>query len=277
VAEGVVRRDPRRAQSLRRLIAWYELIGGMAGLATTLGVGIRYGMSLHSAAVLLTPFGLAAVAGATLVIDNERDALSIVVQLPQVLFWSIGRSVWQFCAGLYVPIIVVDSHLRLFFGADLSMTAEYSNSIQPFIAGINLVPLAVIGTLIWSRRETNPGGRAVQASPSDHTVNDIRIRIEGEYRDRAVIRGGILMFGTEDALGMVARARELGVGILGIDVFHLTPSTTRPDLVLDLSLSPRDADRAKSWDVAARFLRSHSGPDLYFEVVLDRGSGTGRA
>jgi hypothetical protein len=69
-----------------------------------LGFGIRYGMSLQSAAVLLSPFGLAAVAGARLLIDNERDALSIVAQLPQVLFWSIGRSVWQFCAGLYVPI-----------------------------------------------------------------------------------------------------------------------------------------------------------------------------
>jgi hypothetical protein len=104
---------------------------------------------------------------------------------------------------------------------------------------------------------------------------NIRIRIEDEYRDRAVIRGGILMFGAEDALGMVELARELGVAILGIDVFHLTPSTTRPDVTLDLSVSPPDADKAKSWDVAAQFLRSHGGPDQYFEVVLDRGSGTG--
>ena len=114
-----------------------------------LGFGIRYGMSLQSAAVLLSPFGLAAVAGARLLIDNERDALSIVAQLPQVLFWSIGRSVWKFCAGLYASIFVVDSTLRLFFGADLTMTAQYGNTIQPFIAGVNLVPLAIIGSA-WS-------------------------------------------------------------------------------------------------------------------------------
>jgi hypothetical protein len=91
------------------------------------------------------------------------------------------------------------------------MTAQYGNTIQPFIAGVNLVPLAVIGTLIWSQREINLAGRAGQASPGDHTVNDMRIRIEDAYRDRAVIQGGIFMFGAEDALGMVERARELGV------------------------------------------------------------------
>lgn len=242
-----------------------------------LGLGIRYGMSLQSAVVLLSPFGLAAVAGARLLIDNERDALSIVAQLPQVLFWSAGRSVWKFCAGLYVPIFVADSHLRLFFGADLTMTAGYRDTIQPFVAGVNLVPLAVIGTLIWSRRQIHLVGHAVQASPGDHTVNDVRIRIEDEYRDRAAIRGGVLMFGAEDALRMVERARELGVAILGIDVFHLTPATTQPDLGMDLNLSPPDADRVMSWDLAAQFLRSHGGADLYFEVVLDRGSGQGRA
>ena len=108
------------------------------------------------------------------------------------------------------------------------------------MAGVNLVPLVVIGTLIWSRRELNLVGRAAQASPGDHTVNDLRIRIEDEYRDRVVIRGGVLMFGADDALGMVERARELGVAILGIDVFHLTPSTTQPDLGMDLNLSSPD-------------------------------------
>jgi hypothetical protein len=66
-----------------------------------LGFGIRYGMSLQSVAVLLFPFGLAAVAGAGLLIDNEREALSIVAQLPQVLFWSTGGGAAAIAADSY--------------------------------------------------------------------------------------------------------------------------------------------------------------------------------
>lgn len=103
-------------------------------------------------------------------------------------------------------------------------------------------------------------------------MTDLRIRIEHEFRGPGVIRGGVFMLGVEDAIRMVERARELGVAILGIDVFRLTASTTQPDsgLILDLSLT--GFDRAKSWDNAAQFLRPHVGADLYCEVVLDHKS-----
>jgi hypothetical protein len=94
----------------------------------------------------------------------------------------------------------------------------------------------------------------------------IAMSVAGEFRDRGVLRGGVLILAPATALEMIARTEELGVPVLGVDGFWITESTTQPDLGHSIDLG---SGRPASWVDAAQFVRDRASLGLMFEVVAD--------
>ena len=95
--------------------------------------------------------------------------------------------------------------------------------------------------------------------------------IEKEFEDRGVVRGGELMLRPCDAMVFVAKCRERGVEVLGVDGFRLTEHTIQPVMEQSVDLSqPQKAENLKNcWDRAEDFLRPRASSDLFFKVVID--------
>jgi hypothetical protein len=97
--------------------------------------------------------------------------------------------------------------------------------------------------------------------------------IEEEFRGRNANgpASNILLLRPADAVALVRRCRERGVAVLGVDAFHLTATTTQPDMgeSIDLSQSVGRGDTKCSWDQAEEFLARRITSGLYFEVVIN--------
>lgn len=92
--------------------------------------------------------------------------------------------------------------------------------------------------------------------------------IESEFRDRGILRGGILFVRQPIALEMIRVSRSRNVKVLGIEGFCLTDATTQPIPEHSIDLSKDLSREAECWDRAEKFLNDRSGLDLYFEVDL---------
>lgn len=92
--------------------------------------------------------------------------------------------------------------------------------------------------------------------------------LEGEFRPRATIRGGILMFQAADAIALIREAHHRRIRVLGIDTFRLADGATEPMLqhMLDLSAGGQFSDA--HWQAAETFVQERSHMDFHFEVVL---------
>mgnify|MGYP001294544475 CR=1 FL=1 len=92
--------------------------------------------------------------------------------------------------------------------------------------------------------------------------------IESEFRDRGILRGGILFVRQPIALEMVRVSRKRNVKILGIEGFRLADATTQPIPEHSIDLSKDLFREAECWDRAEKFLNDRPGLDIYFEVDL---------
>jgi hypothetical protein len=91
--------------------------------------------------------------------------------------------------------------------------------------------------------------------------------IEQEFLSNGVLRDGLLLLSSKDALAMVRRCRELGIKVLGIDGFRLTEQTIQP--VMEESIDTSKAcNKLDTWIRAEAFLIAHVNTDLFFEVVV---------
>jgi hypothetical protein len=90
--------------------------------------------------------------------------------------------------------------------------------------------------------------------------------IELAFRERGVVRGGILFLRADDAVGLTEAARQTGVRVLGVDAFRLSDDATQPLMQhsVDFSSESRESDL---WTKASDFIRRQP-TDLFFEVVL---------
>lgn len=94
-------------------------------------------------------------------------------------------------------------------------------------------------------------------------------RIERDFADEGLVRGGMLLLESFNALRLIQSARHAGVVILGVEGFIVTEQATRPQMGHILDLSDLDVSLARSWDVAAQFIETRADRGLHFEVVLD--------
>jgi hypothetical protein len=90
-----------------------------------------------------------------------------------------------------------------------------------------------------------------------------------EFRDLGTVRGGELFLGPAQAVAMIKRAREVGVRILGVDGFWITPPTIKPDLGHILDLSSLGSDSPSSWAEATQFISERADLGLSFVVATD--------
>jgi hypothetical protein len=94
--------------------------------------------------------------------------------------------------------------------------------------------------------------------------------LENEFRERGVVRGGLLFLRRDEASNLIQRAKTEGLRVLGVDGFIVKDKTTQPSMTHSLDLtSDRSRGSADSWDAACEFLERQAGRDLYFEVVLE--------
>ncbi|MET4259410.1 hypothetical protein ABIC09_004366 [Bradyrhizobium sp. S3.12.5] len=92
-------------------------------------------------------------------------------------------------------------------------------------------------------------------SAAEVIVAEFRAFGAGLQRDKFCVRS---------ALDIVDRCETSDVGILGIEGFYLTDTTTTPqfDHILDLSTG------MKAYDVARQFLRHGEGLPLFYEFTF---------
>ena len=92
--------------------------------------------------------------------------------------------------------------------------------------------------------------------------------IEKEFRDRAIVRGGLYLFCPKDAVDVVRRCAELGIGIIGIDAFIVNESSIQPLMEHSIDFSAQ-ATCGDKWSAAELFIVSRAEEGLLFEVVYD--------
>jgi hypothetical protein len=96
--------------------------------------------------------------------------------------------------------------------------------------------------------------------------------IEAEFGRKILLRGALSLLQPQDALRLVARCREVGLEIWGLDAFLVSPQHVQPSMEHSIDFtSEREAGfGGNSWDRAETFLRRHEEGPYLFEVAIER-------
>jgi hypothetical protein len=90
--------------------------------------------------------------------------------------------------------------------------------------------------------------------------------IEREYIQYGVVRGRSMVFNVEYALQIVDICENLGVKVLGIDGFFLSPGITQPSLEDSIDFSNQEGG---VYEMARNFMLSRMNSQIHFELILD--------
>jgi len=98
--------------------------------------------------------------------------------------------------------------------------------------------------------------------------------IEREFAERGVKRGGLLLLPASEALAMIAKCREAGLRVLGVDGFSINVDSTQPLMEHSVDLSRDNVLASATGEVdgcqaASDFIAARSGKNLYFEVTIE--------
>lgn len=95
------------------------------------------------------------------------------------------------------------------------------------------------------------------------------MRLKFLFLDKAIIRGGILLFSKQDALDFIEQCKKFKIGILGIDGFFITETMTQPRMEdsIDYSSGPSNKNYY-DYDRALKFV-SERDDNLFFEIVCE--------
>lgn len=88
---------------------------------------------------------------------------------------------------------------------------------------------------------------------------------EKSLSDRAIKRGGLLLYRHNDALQLVEHCNQNNVRILGIDAFFVLDGKTHPKIEHSIDLSDCNIMQANA--IAYQFLQKRSALDLVYEIV----------
>lgn len=92
-------------------------------------------------------------------------------------------------------------------------------------------------------------------------------KVEVLFSDKALNRGGILLFSKKDALDFIEQCKYLEIVILGIDGFFISESFTQPSLEdsIDYSGTLSNSD---IYEKALEFVNNRNA-NLYFEIICE--------
>jgi hypothetical protein len=125
------------------------------------------------------------------------------------------------------------------------------------------VPSVIISFRQWLR------SKPVRRRTTTNVTARVMRPIEQESHKRGLIRGGVSLFTPPDALELVARARNEGIRIRGIDGFFLRDKQTEPSMADSVDLTAGGDVQGDCWHRAERFLQERLGSGMHFEIVLD--------
>ena len=139
---------------MRSVVAWYQIVGGVAGLAVMSALPFLTGAKLGGSIALLSlPFICVLVAGVLLVRGHQLgNAFTIGVQLPQVVFFALGGYVYHFGAGILLGEWIQQGKLRFHAGVDLTFMFSWGQTAIPAMVGLNVMPLVMLALLWQSTR-----------------------------------------------------------------------------------------------------------------------------
>jgi hypothetical protein len=91
-------------------------------------------------------------------------------------------------------------------------------------------------------------------------------RVESLFKDRAILKGGMMFLPRDVAIQFVHECKNLGLKILGIDGFYLFGDAVQPSL--DHSIDFSIINETTNYDKAEQFIMI--GPDnVFFEITTD--------
>ena len=94
--------------------------------------------------------------------------------------------------------------------------------------------------------------------------------LEKEFKDKVIIKAGILLFSADDAITLIGRCQQLGLKILGIDAFKVTANTTQPILKHSIDYSKLNSKiKEDNWSIAKNFLKERKNLGLVFEIIYE--------
>ena len=91
-------------------------------------------------------------------------------------------------------------------------------------------------------------------------------QIEKVFINKAIVRGGIHLFYTEDALKLIKKCREANIKILGIDSFIVSETTTQPLAEYSIDFSTQNSS-TENWREAEKFILDKQTKGFLFEIV----------
>jgi hypothetical protein len=139
---------------MRSVVAWYQIVGGAAGLAVMSVLPLFTRAQLGGSSLLVAlPFLCVLVAGVLL---SRRHPLgspfTIVAQLSQLVFFAQGGYVYHFGAGVLLGEWIQQDRLRFHAGVDLTFMFSWGQSDIPAMIGVNVMPLIMLALLWQSTR-----------------------------------------------------------------------------------------------------------------------------
>ena len=85
------------------------------------------------------------------------------------------------------------------------------------------------------------------------------------FLDKAIQRGGLLLFNHADAMQLINLCKDKNIPILGIDAFFISDGYTHP--VMEHSADFSRTALIDSFECASQFLESRKGLDLVYEII----------
>jgi len=90
--------------------------------------------------------------------------------------------------------------------------------------------------------------------------------VELLFKDKAIIRGGLMLFSKNDAVKFVRECQKEKIKILGIDSFKIIGEKIQPSLENSVDFSK--TNETANYDGAVDFIKSRS-EEFYFEITSD--------
>jgi hypothetical protein len=90
--------------------------------------------------------------------------------------------------------------------------------------------------------------------------------VELLFKNKAIVRGGLLLFSKNDAVQFVWECQKENIKILGIDSFKIIADKIQPSLENSCDFSK--TNETKNYDKAVDFITKRSD-EFYFEITSD--------
>jgi hypothetical protein len=156
---------PKKNRDMTRyvsIIAWYELLGGIVGVLTTLFVGLSSGAFQHQVLtgliVVFVLLYLLTMTAGVLLLRKEKygTALSVGAQILQIPQFIINGTVFSFIAGLKLALqLTVNQgiHVKLDFGVFSFFQFYFGTNLPGLMISINVIPMMMIYVLYQAAKQ----------------------------------------------------------------------------------------------------------------------------